>query len=72
MVEFMRNVRYINMFCLILNGQDLRWDEQTRVFLQIFEDNFGKEFWKNVSIICTHWPNDPRSIQIREDQELTE
>jgi len=72
MIEFVREVRYINMFCFILHGQDMRWDESTRVLLQIFEDNFGKEFWKNVSIIYTNWPNDPISIKKRERQKLTE
>jgi len=66
----LREIGHVHMFCFVLNGCEMRWDMSTHMLLQIFEDNFGSGFWKNLSIVYTWWANDPRSVKKREKSGL--
>jgi hypothetical protein len=49
----------------------MRFDENTRKLIQIFEDNFGSQFWKNTAIMFTWWSSSPSAKETRELSELT-
>lgn len=33
--------------------------------VEVFEEIFGKGFWKFVSIVVTHWSNNPEEVKNR-------
>ena len=50
----------------------MRFDENTRKLIQIFEDNLGTSFWKNTAILFTHWSSSPSDERRRKQNGLSE
>ena len=48
-----KEVCTLNVFAFVVNGNDVRWDQNTTNLVKIFEDNFGVEFWKHFAIVYT-------------------
>jgi len=59
-------VDYINTFVIAVNGTDPRLDGSLIAMIKIFEEMFGKEFWKQTLIVFTKLQMSKSSIKRRE------
>ena len=53
MIDKLKEIKFVKLFVLTLNGSNMRFDESTRKIIQVFEDNLGAMFWKNTAIMFT-------------------
>ena len=69
---------HIHLFLIVVNGQHRRLDGSLIAMLRLFEELFGRQFWKNVVIIFTHLKMDNDNLVLRktrnglEDKKLAE
>ena len=61
----------VHLFTFVMNGNDIRWDQNTTNLVKIFEDNFGVGFWHNFCIVYTQWGFDSGSERKRKRQGIT-
>lgn len=62
MVDVLRDdVKYVNAFLILFNGQDTKLNAHLKDMLIIFRDTFGEEFLKNVMLGFTHWEYDRKA-----------
>jgi hypothetical protein len=64
-IELHKNLRYVSLFVLVLNGSEPRYDSKVKKTVEHFHVNFGDLFWDNICIVFTHWSNFPREVRIR-------
>ena len=69
-----KELQYVSLFCLVLNGMEPRYNEMTRQSMQSFRDSFGPNLWDNLCIVVTQWSNNPYPVGRRAEQSppLTE
>ena len=56
---------YVNLFAIVVNGQNPRLDGSLVGMIRIFEGMFGDKFWKQAVIIFSRLPMDDRSKTVR-------
>ena len=71
LITKLKEIKNVSLFLITLNGSNMRFDENTKKLIQIFEDNFGSQFWKNTAIMFTFWSSSPSAKETRELQNLT-
>ena len=65
MVEVLKDIKHVNAFIIVFNGQNPRIDLNLKSILQLFQKIFGKDFINNVIIQFSRWSFDKRSIKVR-------
>lgn len=72
-VALLKNdVRYVNVFLLLLNAAEPRMREDLQDMLKNFRDSFGQEFISKLMVCYTHWAYDRKAKRIREKDGSTE
>ena len=56
---------HINLFGIVVSGQNPRLDSTLIGMLRIFEGMFGEEFWNQVVLVITRLPMDEKSVRRR-------
>ena len=69
MVRLLKSdVKVVNAFLLIFNGQDPRSNEQVKTVVSVFKKMFmEKQFIQNLMVGFTRWENDKRTQRIRKN-----
>jgi len=52
--ETLRNLTYVNLFVLVSNYRNVRFDHAMQDAFKLFCDSFGSGFFKNLVIVFTH------------------
>ena len=67
--ELKNTVKNVNVFVIILNGEQTSMDGKFESMIRLFGKIFGNKFWNNV-LLQTDWTFDERAISRRgEDNE---
>ena len=67
LVEKLRNAcDFINLFAVVVNGNDQRFDASTSNMLKTYETMFGEEFWPRVIFVFTKLSMEKISKEKRE------
>ena len=62
MVHTLKQLEYMNVFCLVFNSQYPRLDESMMATVDIFTQIFGTErFFQNVVLVFTRWEHSDRA-----------
>ena len=61
-----KNCDYINLFVIVVNGTQHRFDSGLIQTFTLFETMFGREFWKQSVLVFTHLSMDCKNIRKRE------
>ena len=72
MVETLKEVKYVNAFIIVFNGQNPRFDKDLKDMLLLFQNIFGKGFLKNAIIEFSRWGFDKRSVKMRTRNNISE
>ncbi|XP_075254542.1 uncharacterized protein LOC142345961 isoform X2 [Convolutriloba macropyga] len=56
---------YVNLFAIVVNGQNPRLDGSLVGMIRIFEEMFGDQFWKQVVVIFSRLPMDESNVARR-------
>ncbi|XP_075258497.1 uncharacterized protein LOC142350531 [Convolutriloba macropyga] len=67
MIKLQEKCDHINLFVIVVNGQQPRLEGTLETMLHIFEQVFGDKFWQNALIVFTRLPMDDRSKKMRTD-----
>lgn len=62
----------IDLFLLLINSGQPRFTDYLKTQLEIFNNLFGADFWKKVTIQLTYWAHDRRSRRTRKKHRRTE
>ena len=63
------DLSHINLFVIVLDGNNPRIDKSQKDMLSLFAVVFGKAFWKHVLVVFTKVSMDPRKVQLRMKKE---
>ena len=64
MINLIKSVKSVKAFLLVINGQNMRWNEGTWSVLKLFDKMFPN-FWDNAIFVINFWSSDPYSEKIR-------
>ena len=64
MITLIKSVKSVKAFLVVLNGQNIRWNEGTLSVINLLNDMFPG-FWKNAIFIVNFWSSDPHSELMR-------
>ena len=66
MVDYFKNAWYVNVFLLVINGANPRFDSSLISMLKVFHKMFGKTFLQDNGVLAiTNWAFDSKSIKRR-------
>merc|ERR1719167_1689257 len=66
MVDELKKILHVNVFLIIFNGSNPRFDHSLIAMLRIFQNMFGKEFLeKNTVFEFSNWAHDKKSKRRR-------
>ena len=77
-VTLQKKCDFVNLFVIVINGAQVRFDGSIIGMMRVFESMFGEEFWKRAVIVFTYVSMDKVSRQKRlrhygrHDEELAE
>ncbi len=55
MVDVLKPLTNVKLFLVVFNSQAPRFDHPIQEILQVYQDSFGKHFWRNVMFAFTKW-----------------
>ena len=66
MVDYLKEADYVNVFLLVINGCNPRFDNSLISMLKVFQRMFGKKFLQDNAVLAiSKWPFDKKSIKKR-------
>ena len=63
------DLSHINLFVIVLDGNNPRIDKSQKDMLSLFAVVFGEAFWKHVLVVFTKVSMHPRNVQLRMKKE---
>lgn len=70
--RFKNDFRYIHVFIILFKQTDNRMTAALWNMLNMFQNMFGPDFWRNAILEATHWSYSSTLTRIREEGGLTE
>ncbi|XP_075254518.1 uncharacterized protein LOC142345937 [Convolutriloba macropyga] len=64
-IKLRENCDYVNLFAIVVNGQNPRLDGSLVGMISIFEEMFGNQFWKQVVVIFSRLTMDESNVARR-------
>ena len=66
MVEYFKEANYVNVFLLVINGANPRFDSTLIFMLKVFKRMLGKQFLQDNGVLAiTNWAFDKKSVKRR-------
>merc|ERR1719186_128963 len=73
MADELKKMQHINVFLVVFNGSNPRFDNSLIAMIRIFQGIFGKEFVdKNTVFEFTNWAHDKKSVRRRGEDKSEE
>jgi len=72
MVMKLREIKEVNAFLIVMNGNQTRFDIHLQAMIQLFKNIFSEAFFQNTAFVFTNWGMNKQDVLNRKKNGISE